>query len=301
MISLFLTILCSTSIALLLKANNHRRGNLIILLMANYWVATLVSAIFWIQNQSAAFSWWTLGFGFCLGGLFVLSLFAFTQSVQIAGAALATVSARLSVALPVLLSIIFFKEMPSRFQLGGFLLTGAAIGCFYFSLNRYAKASLKIREYLYLLGLLLGIGINDFCLKLFQQWRPPTEQPLFLLAIFGSAFVYTLGYVLIMRVPLEKPTLVLGGVLGIPNIFSSFFLLGALATLPAILVYPVSNIGIIGLTALGAAVIWREQLNGWGRRDCAVEFLKRFCQPTPVSKKTGCCAQRDPVGLKRAI
>lgn len=265
MIALFLTIFCSTSIALLLKLNDQRRGEPVILLTANYAVATLLSAFFVLQNPSATFSGWTLGFGSVLGGLFVLSFFAFSKVVQISGAALATVSARLSVMIPVFLSILFFNEIPSFFQLIGFLLTGLAIGFFYFSLGRRTHENLKQRDLVYILGLFFGIGINDFCLKLFQQWRPPTEQPFFLLVIFSSAAIYTLAYIRFRKLRFEKNTFFLGGILGVPNIFASFFLLAALADLPALLVYPAANIGTIGLTAVGAVFIWREHLNRFGR------------------------------------
>jgi multidrug transporter EmrE-like cation transporter len=53
-------------------------------------------------------------------------------------------------------------------------------------------------------------------------------------------------------------------VLGVPNVLSTFFLLGALSLLPAILVYPIMNVGIIVFTTLLAFVIWKEKLNRWG-------------------------------------
>jgi multidrug transporter EmrE-like cation transporter len=66
---------------------------------------------------------------------------------------------------------------------------------------------------------LSGIGICDFCLKIFQQWRPQTE---------------------------------------------TVFLLSALRQLPAIFVYPATNIGIIVFTTLGATLLWKEKLNKMG-------------------------------------
>jgi drug/metabolite transporter (DMT)-like permease len=53
-------------------------------------------------------------------------------------------------------------------------------------------------------------------------------------------------------------------VLGIPNVFSTIFLLGALSMLPAILVYPFMNVGIILFTTLLAFILWKEKLNRWG-------------------------------------
>jgi drug/metabolite transporter (DMT)-like permease len=50
----------------------------------------------------------------------------------------------------------------------------------------------------------------------------------------------------------------------VPNVFSTIFLLGALALLPAVLIYPLINVGIIILTTFFAFFIWREKLNRWG-------------------------------------
>jgi hypothetical protein len=47
--------------------------------------------------------------------------------------------------------------------------------------------------------------------------------------------------------------------------FSTFFLLAALAQLAGIIVYPVTNIGIILLTSLLALIIWNEKLNHFGQ------------------------------------
>ena len=51
---------------------------------------------------------------------------------------------------------------------------------------------------------------------------------------------------------------------GVPNMFSSFFLISALTQLPAIMVYPVTNIGIIILTTILANIFWKERLNKYG-------------------------------------
>lgn len=54
-------------------------------------------------------------------------------------------------------------------------------------------------------------------------------------------------------------------VLGIPNIFTSYFLIESLMQLSAIIVYPVVNIGIILLTAVLANIFWKERINGFGK------------------------------------
>ena len=109
---LLLTILCSTSIALILKYSDTKKGEPIVLLAGNYLVASIISfdCLFCLEKM-LNFSFQTLFFGLGLGLLFVLSFFAFAKSVSYAGTGLATTSSRLSVIIPILLSIIIYNEI----------------------------------------------------------------------------------------------------------------------------------------------------------------------------------------------
>ena len=182
-----------------------------------------------------------------------------------AGAALSTVSSRLSVVVPIIFSIFIYHENPNYKQVIGFVFTFLTILFFYFSLKELPRGHLRLIDYLYLFALLPGIGFADFSVKIFQQWRPITEKSFFLFSIFTFSCIYVSGFILVKRIKFEKDTLIRGGILGIPNIFSTYFLLGALTKLPAILVYPITNIGIILLTMFGAALIWNEKLNVFGK------------------------------------
>lgn len=264
MTDLLLTIICSTSIALILKHNDTRQGPAIVLLAGNYLVAAILALIYYL-SQPARLSLPTFFFGAALGLLFVYSFFAFTRAIRSAGTALATVSSRLSVIIPVLLSILIFSEYPGTWQGLGLTAAGITFYFFYRSLQQLDHKRLRPADYFYLLVLLIGIGINDFSMKVFNQWRPAAEKPFFLLVIFASAFFYSMLFIFRNRVPVHKKTFLLGNILGLPNVFSSWFLLGALAALPAIIVYPAVNIGIIVLTAALAAVIWHEKLNIYGQ------------------------------------
>ncbi len=212
-----------------------------------------------------AYSSETLLFGALLAFLFVYTFFSFAKAVSIAGTALASVSSRLSVVIPIALSILVFHEIPDAPQVFGFCFALVTILLFYSSLKTSSPGPLRFVEAFYLFALLLGIGLNDFCMKLFHEWRPTTEKPFFLFSIFTFSFLYTAGFIYLKKIRWEKSTLIRGAILGVPNILSSFFLLSALARLPAIIVYPTVNIGIILLTTLGAALIWSERLNRFGK------------------------------------
>jgi drug/metabolite transporter (DMT)-like permease len=254
-----------SSIALILKYNDERRGNPLLLLAGNYFIAALISFGFVITNQNAIISFETFIFAVLLAILFVASFFAFAKAVSAAGTALATVSSRLSVIVPLLLSIVIYHEEPSTYQLAGIGIALITIFLFYFSLKKGNSRQLHLMDYFYLLAVLIGIGLNDFAMKVFQQWRPLVEKPYFILIIFSAATVYTFVVIFIKKVPLDRIVLIRGGILGVPNMFSTFFILLALAQLPAIVVYPMTNIGIILITTLGAAIIWKEKLNMYGK------------------------------------
>jgi drug/metabolite transporter (DMT)-like permease len=257
--------LCSSSIALILKYNDERDGNTLVLLAGNYFIAAIISFGFIVTDQGAILSLETFIFGVLLALLFVASFFAFAKAVSAAGTALATVSSRLSVIVPLLLSIIIYREKPSLYQFIGIIIAILTIILFYFSLKTDSSRKLHFMDYFYLLAVLIGIGLNDFAMKVFHQWRPLSEKPYFIMIIFSAATVYTFIAIWIKKIPLDRIVLTRGGILGVPNMFSTFFILLALAQLPAIIVYPMTNIGIILLTTVGAAFLWKEKLNSYGK------------------------------------
>jgi drug/metabolite transporter (DMT)-like permease len=263
--NLILTILCSTTIALVLKHSDTKRGEPIVLLAGNYFLASVISLGILIFTEEVSYSYQTVLFGAFLGLLFVFSFFSFARAVSYAGTALATVSSRLSVIIPITFSVVLINEVPSSYNLVGFLFTFITLILFYFSIAGQDSDGDNFNKYLYLFFTLVGIGISDFCLKIFNNWRPPSEEPLFVLTIFTSAMVYALLFILIRKVTIEKHTLLLGIGLGVPNLFSTYFLLGALSVLPAILVYPVVNVGIIIFTAIFAYLFWKEGVNKFGK------------------------------------
>lgn len=264
MISLLLTIACSTSIALILKYSSVNKGNSILLLASNYFIAAVIAFILFLADPNSGYSFTVLILGALLGLVFVFSFFSFTKSIDAAGAALSTLSSRISLFIPVAFSIIFFGEIPSSANIVGFIFTAITIYLFYLSLRRDTTKSLKPGDYFFLASVMVGIGIADFSMKIFQQTRPDEEKQFFITTIFFFAFLYSFGIVLFKKIPLNKKTIASGGVLGIPNVFSSVFLIGALQSIAAILVYPIVNIGVILFTALLAYLFWKENITRLG-------------------------------------
>ena len=70
----------------------------------------------------------------------------------------------------------------------GFVFTLITFIFFYYSLKGNRNAGDGIMKYLVLLAVFVGIGINDFAMKVFKSWRSQEEEPYFVLFIFSSAF-----------------------------------------------------------------------------------------------------------------
>lgn len=234
------------------------------LLAGNYLVASLIAFILLMLNEEKNFSFEIFLFGAGLGLFFVLSFFAYAKAINYAGTGLATTSSRLSVIIPIILSIIIYKELPSKLHLVGFVFTLITLILFYFAMKQNHREGEGIFKYLFLLAVFAGIGINDFAMKVFNSWRHPAETPFFVFVIFSSALFYSSFYIIIKKIKISMHTALWGVALGVPNVLSTIFLLSALTMLPAILVYPLMNVGIILLTTILAFIFWKEKLNRWG-------------------------------------
>jgi len=263
MIFVFLAVLCSTSIALLLKYNATKKGDPLVLLAGNYLVAAVISLILFLIDETASVSINATIFSIILGLLFVGAFFSFAKAVSVSGTALATVSSRLSVIVPIILSILIYSEIPGLIRYIGFGFTFITIFLFYLSVKN-GENSEGSKHLLYLILVLLGVGIADFGMKIFEMSYSENDKSFFLFSLFFSAFVYSFIFIKIRKIKFDKKTFTTGAVVGIPNMFSSFFLISALTQLPAIMVYPVTNIGIIILTTILANIIWHERLNKFG-------------------------------------
>ncbi len=264
MIFLLLTILSSSSIALILKFGNVKKSNTAILINANYLTASVLSLIFVFYKGTLSVSLTAFLFALFLGYLFAATFFIYSKAVGLAGTALATVSARLSVVIPVLFSIILYGESPDLKMFIGFLIAIVTLYLFYLSLKKNNVNGFGKRGYLYLILLLCGIGIVDLSMKIFERNFLPDEKGTFVLVIFFAAFIYTLLKIKIQKISFESHTFKTGLLLGIPNFLSVHFLLAALSQLPAIVVFPILNIGVIIFTAVTAFLIWKEKLNNYG-------------------------------------
>ncbi|MDT3696824.1 MAG: EamA family transporter [Ignavibacterium sp.] len=265
MIYLILTIICSSSLALILKYGSVRKTNTMLLINGNYLTASVFALGIIIFKGGFNFSLNTALFAAILGVIFAETFVIYSKAISFAGTALATVSARLSIIIPVIFSIVLFDEKPNQNMIAGFILVLLTLFLFYLSLKNHDSVANSVKKYFYLFLLLIGIGVVDFSMKIFERTFDIAEKETFVFLIFFFAFLYTLTRILSAKVKFDKQTYTIGLVLGLPNVLTIHFLLAALLTLPAIIVFPVQNIGVILLTAIGAYIFWKEKINLFGK------------------------------------
>lgn len=207
-----------------------------------------------------------------ISGLFYLtSLAANGYSIHKNGAILSSVFTRLGVLVPILLAVILFGERPSLLQGVGIMLAVAA-AVIMNGLPRKQNAVSSDRK-IYLLPLILTLllnGASDAMSKVFTQLGNRQDDGLFIFYIFLFAGLATMSVLIRNRQKIDGRQIFFGILVGIPNFLSSRFLLAALTTLPAFLVYPSYSVGVILIISLTSFFLFRERLN---RRQIAAAVM----------------------------
>lgn len=257
MTDLILAICSSTAISLIMRLSSHKVKNNVSMLAVNYLTCLGLAAFFtgshFFPTDSALPG--ALGMGAIHGILYLASFVIFQYSVGRNGVVLSAIFMKLGLLVPMVISIFLFKEIPGTTQIIGFLLAVGAIILINFEKDAASSASA-----LGLLSLLLLGGTADAMSKVFEELGPGHLAEQFLLYTFLTAFLLCLGLVKLKRQRFTRWELLFGFAIGIPNFFSARFLLGALETLDAVIVYPTYSVATILLITLAGTAFFRERL-----------------------------------------
>lgn len=255
MIYLILAIICSCTISIVMRISSKYVPNSYGMLCSNYLICFLVGT-FHVQNSiytELAFND-TLGFGLLQGILYLVSFVLFQRSIQKNGMILSSLYMKLGVIVPLIISIFLFQELPSFFQWIAILLAMIAI----IIMNRDDQQSNYFHLSLVLLLLMNGLG--DAMGKIFETYGDLSQSSLFLIYTFFFAFLLCILLCIKTKEKITFKMLLFGICIGIPNYYSSFFLLKALTYLPGIIVYPCFSIAtILSITTVGMSV-FKERL-----------------------------------------
>ena len=271
---LLLCVLTNAYLVLTFRAFGQREWPILPIVALNYWVCFALSLTLLPAGDMARLTtpdgWWVLAGveGLCFIGTFTLV----GLSAARLGAGYTGLLAKLSLVIPVTVSLLVFDERLDGIQLLGLGLSLAAIVALHWHLLFPGKSvtqpnpAVKTQGAWALLPLFLflGAGAVDTNFKLFDAWYADSlPQEAFMSAVFVVAGTVGVGLSVRSRRPewRWRPILVGTFVLGVPNFFSLWFLLKALAELPGSLFYPLNNLGQLLLMVAGGALLYKEPIH----------------------------------------
>lgn len=266
MITLLLAIACSCLIFILFKVFPLFGIDTFQAIVFNYFVA-FSSGWLLYHDQWKPGNWSSSDWPYycILTGILLISLFVFMgQSAQKNGMAMTSVAVKMSMAISVILMIVFYKEPVGWVKLLGIL--SALIGVILASRPDQNDTSTQNHAWWMLIVLFLGSGVLDFVLNYVQHAQLGTLTP----SLFSALSFLVAGVIGLLsyfsplnkdRKPLHWKHAIAGVALGIPNFFSIFFLMQSYTDLAweNSTVLTTINVSIVVITSIIGFLVFKEK------------------------------------------
>lgn len=233
MIYLIASIISSVAIGCLIKYMQERDKcvSMLQIFLGNYFIASIVSFIF-IKKFDRVFHFQDLLIGIIFGSLYLINFLLYKHNIKHNGLGLSISVMRVSLVIPVVISLLFFNEHLAFIKYIGILVVLIA-----FSLMSRCK---EIKYKWLLVSLFLLTGITEIGTKVISEFSIASDNQL-LFYLFSSAFILNLIIIVAKKERIKVIYLLQGMILGVPNLLTSFFFLKALKTLDAAYAYPFNS------------------------------------------------------------
>ena len=255
---LLLAIFSSAMISVSMRLSTGKVKSHFSMLATNYLVCGILGALYAdfsvFTPQQSGFGI-TLGLALLNGAILLGGLILLQISTRKNGIVLSSLFMKLGLLVPFVVSILFFKEMPTGLQIAGFVVAIGAIVVF-----NWKKDSVGSRFGIALILLLLLNGGADAMVKMFEALGPEILSNHFLCLSFSTAFVLCAGLVIAKKEKLDGSALLFGSMIGVANFFSSKFILASLAYIPAVVVFPTYSVSTMLVVTLSGVLFFKERL-----------------------------------------
>lgn len=261
MIYLLLAVASSAAVSVCMRLSEGYVRNTMAMFTANYAVCFVISRfymgstrLFLLEGGMGT----AVGLGIASGFLYLGSFVLFRWSIHHNGVVLSSASMKLgAVLVPVMAAVLFFHEQMGQTQLFGVVLAVLAILLINIEEEELRHGGKKI----WLVVLLTASGLTDTMANIYQKTGTEVLKNHYLSYTFLTAFLLALVLAVRKRERVRAADLCCGLLIGIPNYFSSRFILLALGQVPAVIVYPVYSVGTIITIALVGLAVFREKLS----------------------------------------
>ena len=262
MLYLVLAIVSSALLAVIMRVSERYCRNDMTMLAANYLMCALASVAYAgglsIPGDANGMGL-TLGMGLINGVLFLAGFVLLKWNISRCGVVLPATFMKLGVMVPTVAALLVFGEQPRITQLIG---VAVAIGAILLIQGKGDKSGSRA-DLGGLILLLLSGGSADTMSKVFETWGNPALKNHFLLFTFLVALLLCAALCIIRRQKVTLTDVLWGLLLGVPNYYSTRFLLLSLSEVPAVAAYPTYSVGTILMVTAAGALVFKEKL---GRR-----------------------------------
>ena len=259
---LLLAIVCSTVVGHVFTLASRRATGSAGLLLINYAVAAPASVIGMLLHPAPIQLDGLLPvlLAALLGFLFLFNYLMLAESIKHMGIALPVTLMRVSVAWPVVGSIVLFKEFPHAPTL---LATAAVFLALPLAspqkIDRAVLRGAHSSGLLQAMLLFIATGLTELLFKVQAELHPLANPFVFSSMIFPVALLFSWLHFRRSADRIDRDGIALGAGLGLFNVGSTVFLLLALHLMQGIVVFPINAAGVIVLSTLSALFIWRER------------------------------------------
>ena len=260
MIYLLLAILSSAAISVFMRISSQGGSRGLGMFCCNY-IACMVMAAFYADFKIAATGHPEFGktvvIGVICGALFLINFLLLRFNIMRSGVVLSSLFMKLGLLVPIALSITVYGEIPTLLQIVGFAAAISAIVL----MNFEKQSGTQKADIPQLLLLLFLGGCGDAMSKVFERHGAAEQGDMFLFYTFLTAFLICFAIMTLKKQKICKSDLLFGVLIGVPNFFSSKFLLLSLGQLPAVIVYTSFSVGTILTVTAAGVLLFKERLS----------------------------------------
>ncbi|UZO79357.1 EamA family transporter [Aquimarina sp. ERC-38] len=268
MIYLALSITASTVIFILFKLFHRFEVDNLQAIIFNYFIACLsgwLATDTVISLQEFPYRDWFTG-AFLLGIIFITVFNLMAITTQKNGLSVAAVASKMSLAIPIIVGILLYKESTEWIKIFGIIT--ALISVYLTAMKSKDTVQVSRKNLMYPLLVFLGSGIIDTSLKYLEyKYVSQDEVSIFSATIFGvAAFI---GLLILLYKAVRKTlviklkNIIAGMTLGIVNYGSIYCLIRALRFegMDSSTTFTINNVGILITSTLMGMLFFKEKLH----------------------------------------
>lgn len=258
MLYLLLAILSSTAVAVLMRLSNKYSRNGMTVLASNYAMCLAAAGVLagWPLFPAGEGLGLTLGLGAINGVLYLGGFVLLQWCIRRSGVVLPATFQKLGVVIPTVAAMTIFHEKAEPVQLLGIGLAVASI-----LVMNGREPGQRITGLGGLIALLLVCGSCEVMSKVFASFGYTALDDHFLFYTFTVAFLLCAALCVVKKQGVTLADVLWGFAIGLPNYLCSFFVLGAIRQMDAVIVYPTYSAGTIIAVALVGVMCFREKLS----------------------------------------